>query len=157
MNRSGKWYQLIVIFTIFELGGCASFSTSYQKCASFSTSDQKPAEAGQCTVIHQNDINKFDGTRSQLIGKRYAFYSKAKKDLQPLGPYLLGDIKYCQRNSNGTWWGIQFNDNEIDVAETFIETSTGKFENVILLQGQVAASISCPLESIVYQKKILLN
>lgn len=139
---------LSTIFTLLIIGltsGCAS-----------NKPDPKPSEVGLCTVIHQDDANKFEASKQALIGKRYARYSKAQKGSTPEGPYILRDVKFSKRSDNGTWLGVLFNGTPIDVAETFIETSRGTFENLIVLQSQDVSS-SCVLQSLVDQKKIQMK
>jgi hypothetical protein len=139
--------MLPVIFTLLIIGvsGCAS-----------NKPDPKPSEIGQCTVIRQDDANKFEASKQALIGKRYANYSKVQKGSTPQGPYILRDVSFSKLSDNGTWWGVRFNGKPIDVAETFIETSAGTFENLILVQSQFVSG-SCDSQTLKFQKKLLLN
>jgi hypothetical protein len=145
MIKNPNMLSVIFTFLMIGLSGCAS-----------NKPDPKPSEVGQCTVIRQDDANKFEASKQVLIGKRYANYSKAQKDSTPQGPYILRDVSFSKLSDNGTWWGVRFNGKPIDVAETFIETSAGTFENLILVQSQFVSS-SCDPQTLKFQKKLLLN
>jgi hypothetical protein len=137
----------VLILTLFVVGisGCASNQL-----------DRKPYDVGQCSVIRQEDASSFEVSKNALIGKRYAFYSKAKMESQPRGPYILRDVGFTKLSDRGSWWQVKFNGNPVDVAETFIETSTGAFENLIIVQSKIFSG-SCNLQNLVYQKRLQLN
>jgi hypothetical protein len=145
MIKNPNMLFVIFIFLMIGLSGCAS-----------NKPDPKPSEVGQCTVIRQDDANKFEASKQVLIGKRYANYSKVQKGSAPQGPYILRDVSFSKLSDNGTWLGVRFNGKPIDVAETFIETSAGTFENLILVQSQFVSS-SCDPQTLKFQKKLFLN
>lgn len=145
MIKNPNMLSAVITALIIALSGCAS-----------NQPDSKPPEVGQCTVILQVDANKFEASKQVFIGKRYAIYSKAKKDSQPQGPYILRDVAFAKISEHGTWWQVKFNGQPIDVADTFIETSAGTFENLIVVQNQIVSS-SCDSQTLKFQKKLLLN
>jgi len=151
MIKNQNMLSAVITALIIALSGCASNQpvTSNQP-------DPKPYEAGQCSIIRQDDANRFEVSKQALIGKRYANFSKAKKDRDPQGPYILRDVSFSKLSDNRTWWQVKFNGQPIDVAETFIETSAGTFENLIVVQSQFVSG-SCDPQALKFQKKLLLN
>jgi hypothetical protein len=145
MNKKLNLTLMILTLFIVGISGCAS-----------NKPDSKPYEVGQCTVIRKEDASSFEVSKNAFIGKRYALYSKAKQERQPRGPYILRDVGFTKVSDRGSWWQIKFNGTPVDVAETFIETSTGTFENLIVLQPRIFSG-SCNSPQLVFQKRLLLN
>jgi hypothetical protein len=148
----------IIIGIIVIISGCASTQSDPEPTMSdWADPNQfKPQELGQCSIISRGDTNDFDVAKNSLIGKRYAIYSKARKDSIPQGPYILRQVSFVELTKDLAWWQMKFNDKQIDLAETFIETSKGTFENFLLLNSPLRTT-SCDSQKLIYQKKILLN
>ena len=145
----------IIVGIIVMISGCASTQADPEP-AQPDLADPKPQELGQCSIIGRGDTNDFDAAKNSLIGKRYAIYSKARKDPLPQGPYILRQVSFVRLTKDFAWWQIKFNDKQVDLAETFIETSEGTFENLLLLNSPLRTA-SCDSQKLIYQKKILLN
>jgi len=156
MIKKRSLHLMIITVIINAISGCVGVLEDPSLTTESYELTRKPYELGQCTVIRQEDANRFEVSKQALIGKRYAIYSKAQKDSQPQGPFILSDIALAKLSEYGSWWQVRFNGQPIDVAETFIETSAGTFENLIVVQSQFVSG-SCDPQALKFQKKLLLN
>jgi hypothetical protein len=125
----------LAIYLLIGLTGCASQNapqkspniSSPQQSAEPAAADSGPsARPGQCKVIRRAEYE--DVLKLNLIGKRYATFSKLRNDAKPAGPYKLQTIQFMV--DRGQWGVILINGIAIDTADVMLEISQGSFLNL---------------------------
>jgi hypothetical protein len=125
----------ITIYLLIGLTGCATNNAPQkipdnshpQQSAAPVTPDPGPSSRpGQCKVIRRAEYE--DVLKLNLVGKRYATFSKLRNDVKPAGPYKVQTIQFLV--DRGQWGVILINGIALDTADVMLEISQGSFLNL---------------------------
>jgi len=119
---------------VCRLGTCLFIFLILSGCASglIGADDPEPRQRpGQCKVITASEYEEF--LKKAATGKNFAIFSKIMNDRQPKGPFTLVSLRFDFFDKSGTWGVINLNGNQVDAADTFLETTTGVYENLTRL------------------------
>jgi len=124
----------LAVTLLMGMNGCATNKEPQkathippQQSAAPTAADLGPsARPGQCKVIRRAEYE--DVLKLNLVGKRYAVFSKLKNDPKPAGPYKVQTIQFLV--DRGQWGIILINGIALDSADLMIEISQGSFLNL---------------------------